>query len=1092
LAFCCLGLCLGLTPQPAAAASLRRGAGDFGSPHGRRDLAAVAEGATKVASDGLGAGQGAGAIDSRGAGTGAVGANGSHVGAAAEVTSAAASAATALAAEGSAAVDAILFGSTAASSGRSPLAGLGTLVARGAAQLDLGDALREVKAPASVVALVHGGMAVGRQQPATASPEEVTKAVGTLNSMALKAQERLDQKVVECHEFREKNLATTKQVAGDLSRLGQQIANAARVLTSTLGSMEEISTNAQQAKEEQEREYLNYQQLRKVDEAQYKERQQDLLVAESMLNLTQCKGGVGLLQRRHWRGAGAGAGADGGARGGEAAASTGFQACFGEENGAGPELLFKDPRLESSASKLTAEGRRLLQLAMSRAELLAEGDSTGAAAALRAAGLAEDYEDGDEAEASAVSGGGPLSIAAALAAASRATLSTQAQQAPSAAAQATAPPPPAATQTVDGPVDSGKQANRCVMAEPDCGVLHDLFASLWGEMKDLVDESMEKLHEDDQHWKVLSEGTNAQLQSLATQKGELQSALAEATSTKAALQEQQENKQAESREIRHLGTSTLMECRSTVRHILFTEICGIVRVRNELITTNLDVKSEEIVDCQIGEWVPSECSVACDDTMQGGVQLLRREVLTRNTKWGATCANLTLTTRCNQVRCPIDCALSDWSSWSQCTKECGGGVETRTRSQLTKPKYGGHACDSLQDARPCNSGSCDRNCKLGDWTEFSPCSKACDTGYIERQKHVMVRARGSGVCPKENSHHRNEKKTCNEQACIGDELCMAKMDLIIAIDGSGSLTAKGFDVLKAFAAKLVRRFRPKAYGREAVRVGVVQFGNGKLDANKVVSDAILVTTPTDNMEEAAGKIEALKWQRGFTNMAQAVLKSKDMLTSNSRNGAQSVVMLLTDGRPTFKHQATSAVEELRSSARFVIIQVQQYTKVDSVKLLKSWASRPWQTNYVHIPGKKALKGAYDQFATQVVAQLCTRAESPSTKSALEEQQGFRLIREMANCGEGQAVSSQDTVDNCFLFAEKTAPGWWKTFSYGDGVCMLYPETCPDYLRNSSYAVYERVATVPGLPGWLAMHARRPGLPQGQLLSGPRTGAALGR
>ena len=30
---------------------------------------------------------------------------------------------------------------------------------------------------------------------------------------------------------------------------------------------------------------------------------------------------------------------------------------------------------------------------------------------------------------------------------------------------------------------------------------------------------------------------------------------------------------------------------------------------------------------------------------------------------------------------------------------------------------------------PCNTMSCDRNCKLHRWTKFTMCSQACDGGY---------------------------------------------------------------------------------------------------------------------------------------------------------------------------------------------------------------------------------------------------------------------------------------------------------------------------------------------------------------------------
>jgi len=860
-----------------------------------------------------------------------------------------------------------------------------------------------------------------------------------MNTMMMRARERLDGKVIECLDFKERSRKTQKELESDLSRLAQQIANNARVQTTTLSAMEQADASVQHAKETQAREQIAYKHMRRVDQAQLDQREKDLANTEYMLRVTRCKGAfqdskktAKFLQHR-------GVSQNGAATGSDATlATTGLEACFDRSaNGdLDLEVTFKDPRLENSMRNLTSEGRRLLQIALSRAEFLSGG---AAAATLRAVGmsygpdLVEDLEDGDEP-------GPPPS-----------------EDSFSALQQFPMPTVPPAEK----PTNEFKQANKCMEMEPTCGLLHDTFAGLWGDMKDVVDLSRRKIAEDDRHWKTIYEGVNAQIHDLSAHKTELGSTLAEASSARAAQVDQQSKKQLEQRQVTDRVGETLVECKSTIRTILFSEMCAVAKVRNALLLANKkDVGPEDIVDCEVSEWVPSECSVPCDDSLVGGNMTLRREVMVTNSKYGAKCPSLTLTRRCNQVKCPVDCKVSNWTTWSKCTKECGGGIQTRTREILQKPRFGGMACTSSQEARPCNTGSCDKNCKLGAWTDFTSCSKACNGGYQERRKNVVEPVRGNGRCPNPESRQRYRKKLCNAQKCVGDEVCLQKADLILAIDGSGSLTAKGFEVVKEFAARLVMKFKPMAYGHEAMRVSVVQFGNGRLDANKVVSDAKLILMPTDDMNKVSQSIRKMTWQRGFTNVAQALLKAQTVLRSRSRPHANSVVMLLTDGRPTFKLQTANAVASLRKNARLVVVQVQAFRKKDSVNTLKRYASIPWQTNYIHIPGKKALKGASDHYITQVVAQLCPFAESPSATKKQDALRGYRKIRVGMSCKSEPGVETiQMTTDACFLRGN-TMPDGMSLFAYGEQRCIVYSRPCSNFTRNNSFDIYEPLKTSP--------------------------------
>ena len=55
---------------------------------------------------------------------------------------------------------------------------------------------------------------------------------------------------------------------------------------------------------------------------------------------------------------------------------------------------------------------------------------------------------------------------------------------------------------------------------------------------------------------------------------------------------------------------------------------------------------------------------------------------------------------------PVDCQMSGWSGWSGCSKTCGGGVQTQTRSITQQPQNGGAACGPTQQQQSCNTQAC--------------------------------------------------------------------------------------------------------------------------------------------------------------------------------------------------------------------------------------------------------------------------------------------------------------------------------------------------------------------------------------------------
>lgn len=87
-----------------------------------------------------------------------------------------------------------------------------------------------------------------------------------------------------------------------------------------------------------------------------------------------------------------------------------------------------------------------------------------------------------------------------------------------------------------------------------------------------------------------------------------------------------------------------------------------------------------------------------------------------------------------QLSKPTDCvATKTWSAWGECTSNCQGGQQYRTRSIAQLPLNGGRACtpSDLIESRSCNDTvQCGQNCIPGNPNlyEWAPCPPCANTG----------------------------------------------------------------------------------------------------------------------------------------------------------------------------------------------------------------------------------------------------------------------------------------------------------------------------------------------------------------------------
>lgn len=169
------------------------------------------------------------------------------------------------------------------------------------------------------------------------------------------------------------------------------------------------------------------------------------------------------------------------------------------------------------------------------------------------------------------------------------------------------------------------------------------------------------------------------------------------------------------------------------------------------------------VDCAVSEWESwSICSSSCG----GGIQSRSRKVSSEYMYGGKSCPHLAESQACNEdVSCPVDCAVSAYGPWTSCSKSCadgqGAGRQSRQREVTTSTLYGGKACPELEESRQCNTKECPVDCQLGEWGEWSGCAVKCGGGLKQRSRPVIRPAAHGG----KQCSHQEEKKECNSQGC---------------------------------------------------------------------------------------------------------------------------------------------------------------------------------------------------------------------------------------------------------------------------------------------------------------------------------------
>ncbi|XP_022796325.1 A disintegrin and metalloproteinase with thrombospondin motifs adt-1-like [Stylophora pistillata] len=179
------------------------------------------------------------------------------------------------------------------------------------------------------------------------------------------------------------------------------------------------------------------------------------------------------------------------------------------------------------------------------------------------------------------------------------------------------------------------------------------------------------------------------------------------------------------------------------------------------------------IDGNYTEWTEwSVCSASCG----GGSQLRTRQCTRPLPKYGGVdCDELgpaNQTQECNPDPCPIDGNYTEWSEWSECDVNCGGGVQSRSRTCTNpSPKNGGNNCEGLgptNDTQACNPDPCSIDGNYTEWSEWPECSATCGGGLQNRTRNCTNPPPQYGGKECEGLGPAVETQSCGSEKCPMD------------------------------------------------------------------------------------------------------------------------------------------------------------------------------------------------------------------------------------------------------------------------------------------------------------------------------------
>merc|ERR1719261_1248705 len=170
--------------------------------------------------------------------------------------------------------------------------------------------------------------------------------------------------------------------------------------------------------------------------------------------------------------------------------------------------------------------------------------------------------------------------------------------------------------------------------------------------------------------------------------------------------------------------------------------------------------------------------------------------------------------------------------------------------------------------------------------------------------------------------------------CPQDLVCTAQLDMLLLLDGSGSVNwyGPGFEQERQFALSM---FQLMNFGDAGAKAGVILFS----------WEAELIQPMTTDQQALIDAVEGMSWPHWNTDTAAALTMAKTELTNSGRPEVakeQTIIFLLTDGNPNSMSSTMAAAEAV-----------------------KEWPSYPWEEHLIKVDEFDLLESKMEEMLSDV-------------------------------------------------------------------------------------------------------------------------------